>query len=219
MPQEIIFASVVNRGKAESLLTDIRAIGVTGGVVMLGEGTVTNKVLEFLGLDETQKEVIIIPVNTTLEPILHEMVEKNFEFDKKNTGIAFSIPMNRYQDYEIVGPKEEYIEDNFDHMLLVTIVDEGKSRDAVKAAKSAGAPGGTIIHGRGAGQPEESIFNLSVEPEKDIILILINKSEAEEIRQVLIDEMELEKPGNGILFALPVSRTTGVYKKEIRRGN
>ena len=74
-------------------------------------------------------------------------------------------------------------------------------------------PGGTIIHGRGAGVPaEESFFDLVIEPQKDIVFILVPTEKAAHIRKVVVEEMNLDKPGNGILFVLPVTRATGLYQ-------
>ncbi|MEX2364611.1 MAG: hypothetical protein WD597_13355, partial [Balneolaceae bacterium] len=59
--------------------------------------------------------------------------------------------------------------------LIVTIVNKGFSGKVVDASKEAGAEGGTIITGRGSGIHEKAkLFNLAIEPEKDIVLTLIS---------------------------------------------
>ncbi len=213
MPNQSLFMAVVDRGRAEDVLNELRAFGVGNGVVLFGEGTVSNRWLEILGLDETQKEVILLTVSERLEEAMHEMMLQSFKINKRRRGIAFSIPLNRYNRVRYWPADQRVPKDQFPYHCIVTILDEGKSRDFVKVARDAGAPGGTIIHGRGAGVPaEESFFDLVIEPQKDIVFILVPTEKAAHIRQVVVEEMNLDKPGNGILFVLPVTRATGLYQ-------
>ena len=45
-------------------------------------------------------------------------------------------------------------------------VEKGKNREIIKTAREAKARGGTIIHGRGAGEPQDYYFPIHVEPQK-----------------------------------------------------
>ena len=96
MNNQTLFISVLNRGKAEQVLSEMRIFGLTGGVVLLGEGTVSNRFLEILGLEETQKDIVILPIEEKYENAVHEMMLENFNIDRKRSGIAFSIPMSRF---------------------------------------------------------------------------------------------------------------------------
>ena len=63
--------------------------------------------------------------------------------------------------------------DNFE--LIICIVNTGFSEIAMDAARKHGARGGTIINGRGTATKEaEKIFNITIQPEKEIIIILVN---------------------------------------------
>ncbi len=66
---------------------------------------------------------------------------------------------------------------------IFTIVDRGVSDSVIDAATKAGSTGGTIIHGRGGSGTQETakLFNLEIEPEKDIILILSKVDKTEDI--------------------------------------
>ena len=91
------------------------------------------------------------------------------------------------------------------HKLIITIVDKGMSDDVVEASKEAGARGGTIVHGRGTGVHEnKKLFSMLIEPEKDVILTIIEEDQAEKVLRYIIDKSELNKPGNGIAFMLNV---------------
>jgi nitrogen regulatory protein PII len=98
--------------------------------------------------------------------------------------------------------------------LIVTVVNKGFSCKVIEASKKAGAQGGTIIPGRGTGIHEHArLFGISIEPEKEIILTLIEKSYTEKVLQAIIQAGNLLKPGKGIAFVLDVSKVAGILHK------
>lgn len=99
--------------------------------------------------------------------------------------------------------------ENFD--CIVTIVDTGRSDVIVKASKKAGAHGGTVVFGRGTGVRElKSILGISIEPEKEIIITLVPEDISRTVLQAIVDAGNLEKPGAGIAFILPVKGVAGI---------
>lgn len=95
--------------------------------------------------------------------------------------------------------------------LLVTIVNRGFAEEVMTAAKTAGAEGGTIISGRGTGIHENAeLFGIAIEPEKEIVLILIDKTKTNKVLDVITKAIELNKPGKGIAFVLDVEKVIGI---------
>ncbi|WP_018921572.1 P-II family nitrogen regulator [Salsuginibacillus kocurii] len=95
--------------------------------------------------------------------------------------------------------------------LMVTIVAKGKASKLVKAAKDHGAEGATILNGRGTGIHEyKKLFGMEVQPEKEIILILVPDSKIEEIRDALREEGNLDEPGTGIGFVVETKYLFGI---------
>ena len=67
--------------------------------------------------------------------------------------------------------------------LIVSIVRKGWGSTVLQAAVKAGARGGTVMSGRGAGiHEQERIFGMSIEPEKEIVLTLVY---ADQVKTVL----------------------------------
>lgn len=65
---------------------------------------------------------------------------------------------------------------DIEYDLIVTIVNKGFAQEVVEASKKAGAEGGTILQGRGTGIHEKAkLFNIVIEPEKEVILTLIDR--------------------------------------------
>ncbi len=54
---------------------------------------------------------------------------------------------------------------------------------------------------------------MTIEPEKDIVLILIKKELEETIKGKIYNEMELEKEGRGIIYSLPVNQVSGLVEQ------
>ena len=76
--------------------------------------------------------------------------------------------------------------------LIVSIVRKGWGNTVLEASVKAGATGGTVLLGRGIGVNEtESIFGIPIEPEKEIVLTLVPKSETEQILDEIVRVAEL----------------------------
>ncbi len=212
---EAIFFAVVNRGKANAVLHKAQEYGARGGTIFLGEGTVHSRLLEQIGLDESHKEILMIPASRQLCRKLHDMVCREFMFTKRNRGIAFTIPFRRRTLQESgVKPESPAGGAAPAYSCIITIVDKERGKDCLKAAWAAGARGGTLVHGRGAGVPTEFYYPLVIEPQKDIIIIIAPREKAAPIKERFASELELEKPGKGILFILPVLQTSGLFENE-----
>jgi nitrogen regulatory protein PII len=145
---------------------------------------------------------------------LHETLSKEFISDKRAKGKAFSIPFKHWQlqtteQEQNNSPKKQTKDVGFSHFCIITIVDKGRGKDCIKAAKAAGARNGTLIHGRGAGIPANFCFPLVIEPQKDIVIITSIKDTVTQIKTKIFYDLELAKTGNGIIFTLPVSRISG----------
>ena len=213
-----LFASVVNRGQAEQILTEIRAFGVSGGLVLHGEGTRENKTLRFLGLEETKKEVIFIEIPSEFAPSFHAMLRERFNMEKKNRGIAFTIPLASARGEAYLPPSTRFAPTGFSYVCFFVVVDHGRAADAVSCARTLGLRGGTIIEGRGAGEKlKNSAFPIEITPEKDIVFIVAPREAMDDLRKALVEDLDLDKPGTGILFILPVTGVTGLYAAAERR--
>jgi nitrogen regulatory protein PII len=99
--------------------------------------------------------------------------------------------------------------------LIVTVVNKGNAESVVEASKRAGAEGGTILFGRGTGIHEKAtLFSIPIEPEKELVLTLIDRGRTEAVLQAIREETGLDEPGMGIAFVLPVERTVGIKHLE-----
>ena len=105
-----------------------------------------------------------------------------------------------------------------EYVVILCIINNGFSETAMEAAKKQGARGGTVIHGRGTASKEaEKFFNISIQPEKEIVMILAKKEIKDAILKDLYNAVGTSTPAQGIAFALPVDDVVGIHtnvKKE-----
>jgi nitrogen regulatory protein PII len=79
------------------------------------------------------------------------------------------------------------------------------------AAREFGAKGGTVIRARGTAAPEaEKLFNIAIQPEKEIVMILVPVKIKEAVLHALYQSAGLKTPGQGIAFSLPVDNVIGI---------
>ncbi|MBP5207168.1 MAG: P-II family nitrogen regulator [Clostridia bacterium] len=95
--------------------------------------------------------------------------------------------------------------------VIFCIVNEGFSEAVMDAARRAGATGGTVMRSRGTANVEsEKIFGITVSPQKEIIMMLVDASLRNDILHALYKAIGLDTPGQGIAFALPVDEAVGI---------
>jgi nitrogen regulatory protein PII len=95
--------------------------------------------------------------------------------------------------------------------LIVTIVRKGWGDTVLEASVKAGAEGGTVMFGRGAGIHEkQKLLGIAIEPEKEIVLTLTASGKVDQILDAILTASDLAKPGMGISFVVPVERVVGV---------
>ena len=96
------------------------------------------------------------------------------------------------------------------HEMLICIVNNGVSDAVMDAARAAGARGGTVMSARGtAGKEAEKLFNISIQPEKELVMILVGHEIRDGVLHALYTAAGLGTPAQGIAFALPVDAVAG----------
>ena len=102
----------------------------------------------------------------------------------------------------------------FTHEVIFCIVNSGYSENAMDAAKKVGATGGTVINARGtAGKDAEKFFGITVDPEKEIVMILVPAKKKDDVLHALYNDVGLNSPGQGIAFSLPVDNVVGINEQ------
>ena len=100
------------------------------------------------------------------------------------------------------------------YKCVFAIVNNGFSEIAMESAKANGAKGGTILSARGTISKEaEKIFNISITPEKEIVIILAKTELVDDILKGLYTAVGSNTEAQGIAFAMPVDEVVGIEEK------
>lgn len=213
-----LFWIIVDFGQANKMLKESKKLGVSGGTFFLGKGTVASHLLNVLGFSQVRKEILIMVIEKDLENRLFDKLNNKFQLNKPHHGIAFSIPLKSClglrDSKNLSSNLQKGQVTDMEYEAIFTIVDKGRSDKVLEAAKSAGSTGATIIHGRGSGSQEKmKLFDIEIDPEKDIILILSKIQDTESIVNSIRRDLDIDNPGSGIIFILDVNQTLGMYQE------
>ena len=95
--------------------------------------------------------------------------------------------------------------------VVMCIVNAGYSDIVMDAAREVGARGGTVIHARGTANKEaEEFFHITIQPDKDIVMILVPSEIKDAVLHALYQNAGLKTAGQGIAFSMPVDHVVGL---------
>ena len=100
------------------------------------------------------------------------------------------------------------------HEVIFAIVNSGFAEEAMDIARGCGARGGTIINARGVAREDAAaFFGITIHAEKEILMMVVEKTIRDDILNALYKEMGMGKKAQGIAFSLPVSDVAGLVKE------
>lgn len=101
------------------------------------------------------------------------------------------------------------------YQVIVCIVNNGFADEAMDAASAVGVRGGTVMSARGTANPEaEKAFHIQIQPEKEMIMILVCEDIKEDVLRALYRSVGTHTPAHGIAFAMPVDGVVGIGESE-----
>ena len=205
---------IVEQNKASKVLHLADEKGVTASVAMLGRGTASRTLFDYLGLNDKKKAVLMLFGKTEEIMDLADYLVEKLEMDKPNHGIAYiESAFNVFGTEDNANGSENIKRGEKMYNAIYTIVEKGNADDVIEAAEKAGSRGGTVMHARGSGSEEaRKVFNMLIEPEKEIVLIISEEAKTKDIVESIRKETQIEEEGKGIIFVTNVVNTYGLVK-------
>ncbi len=188
--------------------------------ISLGFGTANNEVLDYLGLESTEKAVALSVIEEHTWASVKKQLEKKLHIDAPGGGIAFTTPLSSVGgkkalqyliENENYQKEEETTLKDTSHELIVVIAEQGYTNLIMDAARGAGAYGGTVIHAKGTGkEAAEKFMGVSLALEKEIIYIVTKTEQKNAIMSAIMKEAGLDSKAKAVTFSLPVTDTAGL---------
>ena len=184
----------------------------------LCSGTAHEKTLDILGIEKTEKAMLISVVSGELLDSLMRALEYDMKIDLPNRGVAVAIALSsvggqRALEYfggnENTACKTEDSVMNCEYELIVAIYERGYTNLVMDAAKAAGAAGGTVIKAKGTAAGAEKFFGLSIGEEKEMLFIVSKADKKKDIMKAIMTSAGIDTKAHALTFALPVSDTAG----------
>jgi nitrogen regulatory protein PII len=190
-----------------------------------GKGTASSEILDLLGIGSSEKAVVLCLEQDLMVPILLKEVRKQLGFHSPGAGIAFTVPLSGinnpilqvfkgsiHKNNNVSLEKEgETMSSDIKHDLIISIINQGYSDEFMTVAREAGATGGTVITARGlAHQGPVKFFGVSVQDEREILIIVTSRDKKAAIMQAVSQAYGITTKAGGIVFSLPVDHIMGL---------
>ena len=210
--------SILDRRYGETMTSLYKEMGLPLVLSFLGRGTAVDRYLSLYDLKATEKAVIATVADGEKMPRLMKAAKKKLCIDIPGNGVMMAVPVKSVGG----GRTLAYLTDNavpdgtvpkmqFDHELIVIILNQNYMDDVMNAARSAGAPGGTVLHAKGTGAGyAEKFFGVSLAEEKDVVLIAAGSKKKAAIMKAVAEQAGPDTPAGAIAFSLPVSAVAGL---------
>lgn len=217
-----LLVSIVNRKEDGKLKEILDEFSVTLSLTFAGTGTAQSAVLDYLGIGETQKAVVISLFPESDEERILREIQTRMSLYLVGRGISFTVPLSGVSEIVANGLAGAAAEKTVDgskimndsqrkYDLIVAAVHAERADEAMDAARSAGAAGGTIIRARTLDNAKAQQFiGISLATEQEILLILSKREGKAAIMEALSERVGLKTEAGGVIFSLPVDRTAGV---------
>ena len=198
--------------------------GIRGGIVVIGRGTVKNTTLNLLGIKSEKKEIINFIIEKEKAGEMLDFISNEFRLIQPGHGIAYTSPVivadqiinNNQSDWNTVqGAEEESM-----YKKLTVVVNRGLAENVMDIALKSGVKGGTVLHGRGTGSEfTAKLLGMEIEPEKELVVILMPSELIEKVVNDLFVGLQLDNPGNGVLFVEPIVEVRGLFDTHLNNKN
>lgn len=213
--------AITDRDKSESMASLYRSAGLHMILTKLGRGTATGEHLSVYGLDATEKAIVSAVASAGEAAQLLKAAKRKLFIDIPGNGVMMTVPLK-----SVAGGKTlAYLTDSpktggrpgmeFEHELIIVILNEGYADPVMDAARAAGAGGGTVLHAKGTGSNRaEKFFGVSLADEKDVIYIVAHKDEKAAVMRSINESSGPGTKAGAICFSLPISSVAGLRARD-----
>lgn len=229
MSDVYIMTTIIDRNNSKKYIDLYKKDKLEVMYITLGEGTARGDILDYLGLEASEKMVIFNFVQQHDWMLTKKDLQRKLQIDAPGEGIAFLVPLSSIGgkrtlqfllDRQELPESEESTLKDTTYELIVAIADQGNLEMVMDAARGAGAYGGTVIHAKGTGMEyAEKYLGVTIAAEKAMIFIVTKKDQKNSIMKAIMEQAGMQTPAKTIVFSLPVTDTAGLRLVDLDEEN
>ena len=210
--------TITDRSRGGEFAAWFQGQGATLVLTALGRGTATTEILDCLGLEASEKAVLLCMLPS--RGGLLRKAAKELWLDVPGRGVMMAVPVSSIggaaaKDYLLQGEAEDRMEKELTHELIVVIANQGATDRVMDAARAAGATGGTAVHAKGTGtELAKKFFGVSLAAEKELIFILSAAETRKPIMKAIMAKAGIQSAAQSLVFSLPVGDIAGLRELE-----
>ena len=189
LPRLKLLAAIVDRDKGEAAAGLFQQEGLYFDFLCMGRGTANSQILDYFGLSETEKDVVLTLVPAPRVNEVIRLADERFHFDRPGRGILFTVPLSAVSGQvprvlcKEGGPEVKKEDNNVDtagRWALIVVEDM------------------------------EKVLGFPVQPEKEIVAILAPQEHKRPLMEAISEAAGITTEARGVLFALPVEDLIGL---------
>ena len=229
MSDVYIMTTIIDRKNSKKYIDLYKKDKLEVMYITLGEGTARGDILDYLGLEASEKMVIFNFVQQHDWMLTKKDLQRKLQIDAPGEGIAFLVLLSSIGgkrtlqfllDRQELPESEESTLKDTTYELIVAIADQGNLEMVMDAARGAGAYGGTVIHAKGTGMEyAEKYLGVTIAAEKAMIFIVTKKDQKNSIMKAIMEQAGMQTPAKTIVFSLPVTDTAGLRLVDLDEEN
>ena len=218
MSEAVLLITITDRQLGVEFAAGYQHQGIPLVLTALGQGTATTEILDCLGLEATEKAVLLCVAPDCTQ--LVRQAEKDLWLDVPGRGVLMAVPLSSIggataRDFLLRQEGERRMDGKLTHELVIVITNQGRTDQVMDAARSAGATGGTTIHAKGTGvEAARKFLGVSIAAERELVFILVRAERRREIMKAVMAQAGTQTEAQSVVFSLPVSAIAGLRRLE-----
>lgn len=209
--------SIVDRGRGKDLIRLYTGQDVFLHCQCAGRGTATSEIMDILGLDSSEKDVVLSYTTGAAADSLLEALDTDLRGSAGASGIVFDLSLTglnnlvasaiQYKTEHKKGNGGDQMEQGGGSSLILITCRRGCADAVMDTAKGAGARGGTVIKARWAGlEGLEESYGLEFQAEREIVAIVVPTEKRNGLMDAVNAAHGLKSEAQAMLCSLPIDR-------------
>lgn len=215
--------TITHREFSEQYVDSLKKLGVNAVMTKLCLGTASDKILNLLDLEKTDKVMFEAMISSDKVKSVKDVLISELNIYTPGNGLAMFIPVDgiggvsakKYFLGEQSEMEVERVEEKLSKaVLIITVCDKGNTDLVMDAAREAGATGGTVVKAHGTGAEIAKFFGVTICEEKEMVYIVSKREERDKIMYAIMEKAGKDSEAHGVVFSLPVDSVVGIRSLE-----